>query len=87
MPQQNIAVIGAGARGAAIAAKAYCLKQEGKEIWATVFERSEVGANLSGRHGYTDGIQRLSTPAERDLGFPYLPTFGRNVRPVSWPYH
>ncbi|WP_192252316.1 SidA/IucD/PvdA family monooxygenase [Mesorhizobium caraganae] len=79
MPQQNVAVIGAGPKAAAIAAKAYCLQQEGKEISVTVFERSEVGANWSGRHGYTDGIQRLCTPAERDLGFPYLPTFGSDV--------
>lgn len=79
MPQQNIAVIGAGPKAAAIAAKSYCLQEKGKEISVTVFERSEVGANWSGRHGYTDGIQRLCTPAERDLGFPYLPTFGSDV--------
>ncbi|HEY1932477.1 MAG TPA: hypothetical protein VGG99_10730 [Acetobacteraceae bacterium] len=79
MPQRNIAVIGAGPKAAAIAAKAYCLQQQGVEVAVTVFERSEIGANWSGRHGYTDGGQRLCTPAERDLGFPYLPTFGSAV--------
>lgn len=79
MPQQNIAVIGAGPKAAAIAAKAYCLQQVGKEISVTVFERSEIGAHWSGRNGYTDGDQRLCTPAERDLGFPYLKTFGGDI--------
>lgn len=79
MPQQNIAIIGAGPKAAALAAKAYCLQEEGVEVTVTVFERSEIGANWSGRHGYTDGEQRLCTPAERDLGFPYLTTFGSEV--------
>lgn len=79
MPRQNIAVIGAGPKAAAIVAKAYCMQQQGVEVAVTVFERSEIGANWSGRHGYTDGEQRLCTPAERDLGFPYLPTFGSDV--------
>jgi mycobactin lysine-N-oxygenase len=79
MPQQNIAVIGAGPKAAALAAKAYCLQQEGYEVAVSVFERSEIGANWSGNHGYTDGVQRLCTPAERDLGFPYGTTFGTDV--------
>lgn len=79
MPQQNIAVIGAGPKAAAIAAKAYCLQQEGVPIRVSVFERAQIGAYWSGNHGYTDGVQRLCTPAERDLGFPYEPTFQGNV--------
>ena len=79
MPQQNIAIIGAGPKAAALAAKAYCLQQKGKPITVSVFERSEVGANWNGKHGYTDGQQRLCTPAERDLGFPYLAPFGDDV--------
>lgn len=79
MPQRNIAVVGAGPKAAAIASKAFCLRQEGVELSVSVFERSEIGANWTGRHGYTDGVQRLCTPAERDLGFPYLSTFGRDV--------
>jgi mycobactin lysine-N-oxygenase len=79
MVQQNLAVLGAGPKAAALAAKAYCLQQEGVAVSVSVFERHEIGANWSGRYGYTDGRQRLCTPAERDLGFPYLPTFGANV--------
>lgn len=79
MPQQNLAVIGAGPKAAAIAAKAYCLQQDGVQVGVSVFERERIGANWSGGHGYTDGIQRLCTPAERDLGFPYQETFGADV--------
>lgn len=76
MKDQFIAVVGAGPKAAAIAAKAWCLRQDGIPISVTVFERHEVGANWSGSHGYTDGRQPLCTPAERDFGFPYTPTFG-----------
>lgn len=79
MTEQNIAVIGAGPKAAALAAKAHCLRQAGVPITVTVFERHAVGAAWSGHHGYTDGIQRLCTPAERDLGYPYLRTFGGDV--------
>ena len=79
MAEQNIAVIGAGPKAAALAAKAFCLRQSGVPITVTIFERHDVGSAWSGRHGYTDGIQRLCTPAERDLGYPYLPTFGSEV--------
>lgn len=79
MPAQNIAVIGAGPKAAALSAKAYALQQQGVDVAVTVFERERIGANWSGRHGYTDGIQRLCTPAERDIGFPYVRTFGPEV--------
>lgn len=79
MPEQHLAVIGAGPKAAALAAKAYCLQQQGIPVAVTVFERNEIGANWTGDFGYTDGIQRLCTPAERDLGFPYLPSFGLDV--------
>ncbi|AYG77221.1 SidA/IucD/PvdA family monooxygenase [Rhizobium sp. CCGE532] len=36
-----------------------------------IFERHEIGSAWTGNHGYTDGQQRLCTPAERDIGFPY----------------
>lgn len=71
MPKQRIAVIGAGPKGAAIAAKAWCLRQLPLDVEVMVFDRREAGAFWSGKHGYTDGAQRLCTPAERDLGFPY----------------
>lgn len=79
MPNQFLAVVGAGPKAAAIAAKAWCLRETGVPVSVTVFERHEPGANWCGRHGYTDGRQRLCTPAERDFGFPYMPTFGEAV--------
>lgn len=69
---RRIAVIGAGPKAAAIAAKAAVLKQsEGAEVHVTIFEPHSIGANWSGKHGYTDGVQRLCTPALRDVGYPY----------------
>ncbi|WP_271200570.1 SidA/IucD/PvdA family monooxygenase [Methylopila turkensis] len=71
---QRLAVIGAGAKAAAICAKAACIRDETRlPIEVTVFERHRPGANWTGDHGYSDGAQRLCTPAERDIGFPYDP--------------
>jgi len=69
---KSIAVIGAGPKAAAIAAKAQVLRLlDRADIRVTIFEKHEPGANWTGEHGYTDGHARLCTPAERDLGFPY----------------
>ena len=72
MPKR-IAVIGAGPKGAAIAAKAGAMRLAGhpEAPMVVVYEKNQAGAAWCGRHGYTDGIQALCTPAERDLGFPY----------------
>ena len=70
MPKK-VAVVGGGPKAAAICAKADCLRRAGIGIEVTVFEKSAWGAAWSGAHGYTDGRQRLCTPAERDVGFPY----------------
>lgn len=72
MAGKHIAIIGAGPKAAALAAKADILNRIQKAgLHITIFEKAEVGANWNGRHGYTDGQARLCTPAERDLGFPY----------------
>jgi mycobactin lysine-N-oxygenase len=68
---KSIAIIGAGPKAAAIAAKAHVLNAFGAGIRVTIFEKHELGANWTGNHGYTDGQARLCTPAEHDLGFPY----------------
>jgi mycobactin lysine-N-oxygenase len=69
---KRIAVIGGGAKAAALAAKAASLREAaGLPIDVVIFERAQIGANWNGAHGYTDGDQSLCTPAERDLGFPY----------------
>jgi mycobactin lysine-N-oxygenase len=76
----NIAVVGGGPKAAALAAKAAALRTAfNAGIHVTIFERAEIGAHWNGRHGYTDGTQRLCTPAERDLGFPYSSIYGPAV--------
>jgi mycobactin lysine-N-oxygenase len=70
--KKRIAIIGGGAKAAALAARAEVLNRFcGRNIELVIFEEKEVGANWSGAGGYTDGEARLCTPAERDLGFPY----------------
>ncbi|MBP8672355.1 MAG: SidA/IucD/PvdA family monooxygenase [Sphingobium sp.] len=70
--RQEVAIIGGGAKAAAIAAKAAALRAARRaDIHVTIFERHAIGAHWDGGHGYTDGTQPLCTPAERDLGFPY----------------
>ena len=73
VPEKNIAVIGGGPKAAALAAKADCLNRFGdNKIRVEIFEKTEIGAAWNGANGYTDGEQRLCTPAERDVGFPYV---------------
>jgi mycobactin lysine-N-oxygenase len=78
---KNIAVVGAGPKGIALAAKASVIneinvvRRRSQRVRVTLFERAEIGAHWDGRHGYTDGRQCLCTSALRDLGFPYEPTF------------
>ena len=76
----EIAVIGGGAKAAALAAKAFALRRARiADVHVTVFEQSEIGAHWNGKRGYTDGKQRLCTPAERDVGFPYSSMYGEQV--------
>jgi mycobactin lysine-N-oxygenase len=76
----NIAVIGGGAKAAALAVKAFALRGAGiADIDLTIFEKRQIGSNWNGKGGYTDGLQRLCTPAERDLGFPYGTIHGSTV--------
>ena len=65
-------VIGAGPKAAAISAKSKVLRGCGiKAPEVYVLESKEIAANWSGKHGFTSGIQRLGTPPEKDIGFPY----------------
>jgi mycobactin lysine-N-oxygenase len=87
---KRIAVVGGGAKAAAIAARAAVMNAEGgfQKIEVTIFEKAHVGASWTGRGGYTDGDQRLCTPIERDLGYPYpkaRPTIGAAIHQnYSW---
>lgn len=79
---KEIAVIGAGPKAAAIAAKAAVLNElAGRPLLkVTVFESYTPMAAWRGKLGYTDGEQPLCTLAERDLGFPYSnATFGHHA--------
>jgi mycobactin lysine-N-oxygenase len=80
----TLAVLGAGPKGLAIAAKRAALARSGGEVPDLVLvDREGVAANWSGAAGYTDGRQRLSTAPEKDVGFPYAPTWGAASERVS----
>lgn len=78
----RLAILGAGAKAVAVAAKAAALRDMGvatPEIVAV--ERAEVAANWRAGGGWTDGRHRLGTSPEKDVGFPYRSTIlpGRNA--------
>jgi len=69
---RRIAVIGAGAKAVAIAAKAAALREIGLDAPEIVaVERTDVAANWQACGGWTDGLHRLGTSPEKDVGFPY----------------
>jgi mycobactin lysine-N-oxygenase len=73
----RLAVIGAGPKGIAIAAKAHALSAVGLDAPEVVLvDRSAVAGNWSGRQGYTSGLLPLGTPPEKDVGFPYADSWG-----------
>lgn len=68
----TLAVIGAGPKAIAVAAKAAELRGMGVAVPEVVaIERSVVGANWQAVGGWTDGQHRLGTSPEKDVGFPY----------------
>jgi mycobactin lysine-N-oxygenase len=90
-----LAVIGAGPKGIAIAAKARALAAAGLGVPRVVLiDRGAVAGNWSGRQGYTNGLLPLGTPPEKDVGFPYAESWGSASRAViaamadySWQRH
>jgi mycobactin lysine-N-oxygenase len=73
----TLAVIGAGPKGIAIAAKARALAAAGLAAPQVVLvDRGPVAGNWSGEQGYTSGLLPLGTPPEKDIGFPYADTWG-----------
>jgi mycobactin lysine-N-oxygenase len=73
----TLAVIGAGPKGIAIAAKARALAAVGLDAPRVVLvDRSAVAGNWSGQQGYTSGLLPLGTPPEKDVGFPYADSWG-----------
>ena len=69
---QTLAVVGAGAKAVAVAAKAAELRAMGIDAPEVIaVERLGVGANWQAAGGWTDGKHRLGTGPEKDVGFPY----------------
>ena len=73
----TLAVVGAGPKGIAIAAKARAVAAAGLDAPRVVIvERGAVAGNWSGRQGYTSSLLPLGTPAEKDVGYPYADSWG-----------
>jgi mycobactin lysine-N-oxygenase len=73
----KVAVVGAGPKGIAIAAKARALAAAGLAAPRVVLvDRGEVAGNWGGRQGYTSGLLPLGTPPEKDVGYPYAANWG-----------
>jgi mycobactin lysine-N-oxygenase len=73
----TLAVVGAGPKGIAIAAKARALAAVGFAAPRVVLiDRGAVAGNWTGRQGYTSGLLPLGTPVEKDVGFPYADSWG-----------
>jgi mycobactin lysine-N-oxygenase len=78
----TLAVVGAGAKAVAVAAKAAELRDMGVDVPDIVaVERTAVAANWGAIGGWTDGQHRLGTSPEKDVGFPYRSSMvaGRNA--------
>ena len=91
----TLAVIGAGPKGIALAAKARALSAVGLDAPRVVLvDRSAVAGNWGGRQGYTSGFLPLGTPPEKDVGFPYADSWGpasaavsQAMASYSWQHH
>lgn len=71
----TLAILGAGAKAVAVAAKAAVLREMGVAVPDVVaVESNDVAANWRAGGGWTDGRQRLGTSPEKDVGFPYRST-------------
>lgn len=69
---QTLAIIGAGAKAVAVAAKAAELRAMGVQAPEVIaVERTAIAANWQAAGGWTDGAHRLGTGPEKDVGFPY----------------
>ena len=92
---QTVAVVGAGPKGIALAAKARALADVGFDAPQVVLiDRAGIAESWTGRRGYTNGLLPLGTPPEKDVGFPYAESWGgasAEVRDAmtrfSWQHH
>jgi len=80
----TLAVIGAGPKGIAIAAKARALTAAGLPGPRVVLiEPGPVAGNWTGHQGYTSGLLPLGTPPEKDIGYPYADSWGPRSAAVT----
>lgn len=80
----TLAVVGAGPKGIAIAAKARALATAGLGPPRVVLiERGRVAGSWTGQDGYTNGVLPLGTPPEKDVGYPYPPSWEAASGPVT----
>src|SRR6185503_586013 len=80
----TLAVIGAGPKGIAIAAKARALTAAGLPAPRVVLiEPGPVAGNWTGHQGYTSGLLPLGTPPEKDVGYPYAESWGAHSAAVT----
>ena len=71
-PTPRLAILGAGPKAIAVAAKAAELRAMGVPAPDVVaVDRAGVAANWQAVGGWTDGNHRLGTGPEKDVGFPY----------------
>ena len=80
----TLAVLGAGPKGIAIAAKARALTAAGLPAPRVVLiEPGLVAGNWTGHQGYTSGLLPLGTPPEKDVGYPYADSWGARSPAVT----
>jgi mycobactin lysine-N-oxygenase len=71
---KTLAIIGAGAKAAAIVARAAALRALGQPDVPKicVFEADHIAAAWSGKGNFSSGSLTICTPPEKDVGFPYI---------------
>src|SRR4029077_14196616 len=80
----TLAVVGAGPKGVAVAAKACALRRAGlRPPRVVLIDRASVASSWDGANGFTNGRLPLGTPAEKDIGYPYADSWGRSSRRVN----
>jgi mycobactin lysine-N-oxygenase len=88
MARKRLLVVGAGAKAAAIIARAAVLERllgKARVPEVIVFEKDQIGAAWNGHAHFSSGFLRLCTPGEKDVGFPYTEVHGRRRQPAVSP--
>lgn len=84
MARKRLLVVGAGAKAAAILARAYVLgnRRSADDVpEIIVVEKDRIAAAWDGEGDFSSGFLTLCTPAEKDVGYPYTEVHVRRGRP------